>query len=114
MGLIDEQLKVDGAYHVDSDMIGEIVTYKPQSGGSRAVNAYVERDVTREVMPGSDVPTPYIMVTIRNDATYGTATVVVQGDVIAVAAKVGGTAADFTIRQILPGSDSGMWRLLLT
>mgnify|MGYP005831637047 CR=1 FL=1 len=111
-GLIEEQLAVDSEYFVDADGFGESVTYKPQSGGSRAINAVVDRTGTHEIFPGSDITVPVISVLIRNDATYGASTVVQQGDVIELAQVFGGSVADFTIRKI-EDSDHGMWRLIL-
>ena len=86
--------------------MGETVTYYPQGGGSREIQAAVERVVVSEIAGGR---TPMAMMLITNDVTRGITSAELDrgGDRIGYPVNIG---EDATIRPIkqMPSQTTGM------
>ena len=111
MGVIDEFIKQDALAYTDNDLFGEAVTYKPASGGTRAINAFVRREHPR---PSDEDPSAsiheYMTVFVMNDSTLGIAASEINlgGDSINFARRLGDTATDNSITQIESQDTGGL------
>lgn len=88
------------------ETFGETVTYYPQGGGSREIQAAVERGVVSEIAGGR---TPMAMMLITNDATLGITSAELDrgGDRIGYPVNIG---EDPKIRKVkeMPSQTTGM------
>lgn len=83
------------------DNAGETLTLTTPASASRTVVGIVNRGA-RQSLDGFDVSTPFIEVTLKNDATTGIATSEAVTDFqIAVAERVGGTAVARGVKRIV-------------
>lgn len=117
MSQLDEILAIDAAAFTGPDQMpgGEAVTYKPSGGGSRPINAQVERVPTEEIVIGNQVRMPKMIIEVANNATTGIALSEIDwgGDTVTLAYQKGGTAADHPIVGEVLSQDAGMIRLAL-
>lgn len=110
MGLLDDQINIDGEAFTDTDAFGETVTYTPAGGQAVTIKAVVVRDPPEAQDVIGNVRTPVMDVWIRNDSTYGRTSINTGGDTITVAYRNGGTTAAYAVRHVLD-QDNGMWHL---
>ena len=115
MGLIDDAMATDAAFaFMDSDTFAEAVTYLPATGGSRSINAVVFRDPpeTPGENPGGNTLMRMVEVYVYNDTTsgIGAAELNLGGDKITVTDRLGKTAENLSIKQIV-SQDNGVLRL---
>lgn len=84
---------------------GEAVTYKPNGGGSRSIDAIVNRNppAASEAASQGLIAPGRMLLTVENDATSGISTDEIDtgGDKVTVALRVGGTATDRPITQLV-------------
>lgn len=114
MGLLDDVLASDAAVFADTDGFGESVTYTPFGGAARTITVVPFRGVP--ILPGGSPAgsTLDLIIEVRNHATLGIlpGSLKLRGDKITIAARLGETATDRIIVELLE-QDSGMLRLRL-
>jgi hypothetical protein len=94
---------------------GETVTYYPAAGGSRGISAIVERDGPAKLDDAPHGVSDKLIIQVANDATTGISSdeVNTMKDIVKVAVRIGDTAQDKLITDIL-SQDAGMMRLELS
>lgn len=92
---------------------GEPVTYKPKGGGSRSILAIIDRNPPAEI-PGmpAGAHSSMMIATVANDETdgIGSSEVNCGGDKVELSVRIGETAVEKRITQIL-NQDAGMMYL---
>ena len=111
MGLLDTVLANDAAFLADIDEFGESISYIKRDGTTRAIVGIVVRNVLRRIA-GAPTPqpiSPWIEVTVRNDATYGISTAEIDcgADAISLPRRIGESAATLQLVSIIH-QDHGM------
>lgn len=106
MGLLDQILSQDAAMaFLDMDGFAEVVTYTKAGGGTRTINAIVDRDPP---MIDSKVVRPKMQITVANNSTTGIASAELDtGDTITVAYRIGDVVGTYCIRRPSVGSKFG-------
>lgn len=93
-------------------MDAEQVTYKPKAGGTRSIWAIIERGRVEGLGNAPHGTSRKLVMNVNNDSTLGIASDEVDcgGDLVAVAVRLGASAQDRPITEIL-NQDTGMMRL---
>jgi len=91
---------------------GEEITYLPAGGGSRTIDAIVNRDQPTELGDAPHGHAPLAVIVVRNDATAGISSAEVDtgGDQVRLAVRLGKDPQDRRITKII-SQDSGMMQL---
>lgn len=93
---------------------GEPVTYRPAAGGTRSIDAMVERRSVEIMAELGEVSSNTMIVRVENDATNGitTAEIDTGGDLLDVPLRSGETAVTLAIVQLL-NSHGGVTRFVV-
>ena len=96
------------------EVFGETVTYKPRASGSRSITAIVSRERPEGLDGAPHGSAPLLTIEVANDSTTGISSDKVDtgGDIVEMAVRIGETAQDRPIKEII-SQDAGMMRLEL-
>lgn len=116
MGIFDDIMAFDAAAFVDSDALGETVTYTPRNGTAVEIKATILRNEPEPLESNAQTlrygKSINIEAFIRNHATLGRTSIDTGGDTITTSARYGGETKTYHVASVLD-QDAGMWRLRL-
>lgn len=103
----------DAAVFTETDEFGETITFKPQNGSSKSIEAVVKRgqsdtsgqDRDKSVLNRAEV-------WFSKDATLGSETVKKSFDKLSFPPTEDGDDVDWVILEIVNRDDPGMWRVI--
>jgi hypothetical protein len=109
----DEELVATTAEYLST--FGETVTYYPAAGGTREITVIVERDGPAKLDDAPHGVSDKLIIQVANDATTGISSdeVNTMKDIVKVAVRIGDTAQDKLVTEII-SQDAGMMRLELS
>lgn len=109
---LKDDMQDDHTLILDDDEFGEAATYKPTGGSPLSITVIVQRNEP-ELIEDSELLVKSLSVLVANHATRGVTSVNTGLDKINVARRVGGTAEDLVVSEVIEQSDS-WWRLRLS
>lgn len=110
---LNDQFILDSATFINSDEFAETVTYKSWAAGEyteKTIGAVINRQDPTKLPETSANLTDLTVVELRNDATFGVASVTEKRDLISFSSTYGGTTKDYLVVLIL-SNDAGTWKL---
>lgn len=108
-----QQELIDSAEEFLDTLGGEEITYLPAGGGSRTINAIINRDQPAELGDAPHGHAPLAVIVVRNDSTEGISSDEIDiggGDKVQYAVRLKKTPQARRITKII-SQDSGMLRL---